>query len=455
MIQGGFDPQRDGEPYPLLLVRPAGINAYYAALSAMESWRSEFGYELIGDDWPLVFPKPDPQLARTVNQAVAGARLRQQAIVAAAPSRFRSASSNPSYRVAANGTVVRDNSPSGDGASGYRSRPSSPRMGSSYSPGGAGGWQDGSAGSGPDGPGGYGNGGSGAVGGTGIASGTPTGGYGNEGSGAVGGTGIASGTPTGGYGNGGNGAVGGTGIASGTPTGGYGNGGRGAVAQASGSGNGYTGTGQGVPAGGAGQPSGSRVMAGNPSGNAAGSAAGTGGQGRPVEIPEGFVPGQPTDGPPPPRRDPPAGAGPGSPLRPGEWYPSPDRTDDQDNAEVRKKASLAKKRGRDWGLRDASEASVPVTRPIRVDCYADRLVLVPEPGNHSPRTVLLDGPAEASIDKFISAVWEHMDSWGIAGKGMYWRPVLKVRVAPGGQQRFTEISGLLEDSGLAVERKLE
>lgn len=73
MTQGGFDPQRDGEPYPLLLVRPAGISAYYAALSAMESWRSEFGYEMIGDDWPLVFPKPDPQLARTLDQAVAGA----------------------------------------------------------------------------------------------------------------------------------------------------------------------------------------------------------------------------------------------------------------------------------------------------------------------------------------------------------------------------------------------
>ena len=73
MAQGSFDPQRDGEPYPLLLVRPEGISAYYAALSAMQTWRSEYGYELIRDDWPLVFPKPDPQLARTIDQAVAGA----------------------------------------------------------------------------------------------------------------------------------------------------------------------------------------------------------------------------------------------------------------------------------------------------------------------------------------------------------------------------------------------
>jgi hypothetical protein len=189
--------------------------------------------------------------------------------------------------------------------------------------------------------------------------------------------------------------------------------------------------------------------------NRSGNGSSSGGQARAVEIPEGYVAGQPRDGPPPPRRDPPADVGPGSPLRPGEWYPSPDQPDPKDKAETAKKASLAKKRGRDWGLRDASEAAVPVTRPIRVDCYADRLVLAPGEGNHSPRTIPLDGPAEASIDKFISAVWEHMDSWGIAGKGMYWRPVLTVRVAPGGQQRFAEISGLLEDSGLAVERKPE
>jgi hypothetical protein len=227
------------------------------------------------------------------------------------------------------------------------------------------------------------------------------------------------------------------------------------VAQVSGSGSGYSVTGQGISTSGTGQPSGGQATTGNAAGNRSGDGSFSGGQGRPVEIPEGYVAGQPMDGPPPPHRDPPPGAGPGSPLRPGEWYPSPDRTDDQDNAEARKKASLAKKRGRDWGLRDASEASVPVTRPIRVDCYADRLVVVPDQGNHSPRTVPLDGPAEGSIDKFISAVWEHMDSWGIAGKGMYWRPVLKVRVAPGGQQRFAEISGLLEDSGLTMERKLD
>src|SRR5690242_3374783 len=33
------------EPYPLLLVRPEGVGAYYAARAALTSWGSEFGYE--------------------------------------------------------------------------------------------------------------------------------------------------------------------------------------------------------------------------------------------------------------------------------------------------------------------------------------------------------------------------------------------------------------------------
>ena len=60
-----FDPQA-GEPYPMLLVRPEGIAAYYAAREAMKSWGCDFGYELIGDDWKLAYPPPDPRLVGVV-----------------------------------------------------------------------------------------------------------------------------------------------------------------------------------------------------------------------------------------------------------------------------------------------------------------------------------------------------------------------------------------------------
>ena len=68
--QGQFDQEKSGEPYPLLLVRPSGIGAYCAARAAMKSWESEFGYELIDDDWQLAFDEPDEQLARLAGVAL-------------------------------------------------------------------------------------------------------------------------------------------------------------------------------------------------------------------------------------------------------------------------------------------------------------------------------------------------------------------------------------------------
>jgi len=66
-----------GRPYPLLLVRPDGIEAYYAARSAMKRWETDFGYELVGDDWDLSFTPPDARLAASAQQAVEAARRRR------------------------------------------------------------------------------------------------------------------------------------------------------------------------------------------------------------------------------------------------------------------------------------------------------------------------------------------------------------------------------------------
>ena len=57
------------------------------------------------------------------------------------------------------------------------------------------------------------------------------------------------------------------------------------------------------------------------------------------------------------------------------------------------------------------------------------------------------------LPRLVSGVWERMESWGIAGRGMYWRPLLQVDVAPGAERRFVELAALLEGSGMMVERK--
>ena len=67
----------EGDPYPLLVVRPSGARAYALARHAMQSWQDEFGYELIEEDLPLEFGELDTQLQEEINLAVLKAKQRR------------------------------------------------------------------------------------------------------------------------------------------------------------------------------------------------------------------------------------------------------------------------------------------------------------------------------------------------------------------------------------------
>jgi len=329
LTQGGFDPQRQGEPYPLLLVRPGGIGAYYAARMAMKSWASDFGYELIGEDWELRYPPPDPELARQANEALRRARVLQERLAAAAPRHYSSGRRRAlTYRAApTRGGVVPDGFV-GD-------EPARPPREASRSSG------DGFSGNGP-----------------------------------------ASSASAGSF--------------SGAPT--------------------------------------------------AEARDGTAGH-----TADGALPAAPM----PPGSRPETDLGPaGTAPRPGEWNPesaSPGGgADTCTSATVR---SLADVRGHNWGLRHAGRGSMPVARSIRVDCFPDRLAVVPEAALGEPKVIHLSQRTADSVDALVSAVWDVIDRWGIAGNGMYWRPVLSFRVRPDGDQRFRDLEVLLEGSGLGVERE--
>lgn len=79
---------KGGEPYPLLVVRPSGIDAYAAARTAMGAWDDEFGYELVEESMSLKYPDPDPELANLLRKVVADARSRQSVLAAAMPNSF-------------------------------------------------------------------------------------------------------------------------------------------------------------------------------------------------------------------------------------------------------------------------------------------------------------------------------------------------------------------------------
>ena len=122
LAQRDFDPQA-GEPYPMLLVRPEGITAYYAARAAMKSWGFDFGYELVGDDWKLAYPPPDPRLVELLRQVIASARASQARLIAAAP-RHYDTRPKAVYRASPGGGFVREGGAADDDAAGYR--PASP-----------------------------------------------------------------------------------------------------------------------------------------------------------------------------------------------------------------------------------------------------------------------------------------------------------------------------------------
>ncbi|MCC6126850.1 MAG: hypothetical protein IT426_17945 [Pirellulales bacterium] len=509
LSQKGFDPQRDGEPYPLLLVRPDGIVAYYAARAAMKSWGPEFGYEFVEADWKLAYQPPDPQLALAVNEAAASARAIQQRLIAAAPRQYSqripsSASSGASSR--GGGKYGSGTGSVSDGMGGGLSRGSGGSQrtggdfGSSESHGGGGIGFGGAGGGGKDDfdswdhdrtvPGapdpflaGVNNPyASLAVGGAG------TGGAKHEPRPMVA---ALQGAGTGGAGVGGAG-VGGAkheprpmvAALQGTGVGGTKHEPRPMVAalqsdEANPACQAVPGPGMtknnknlsteaetsnpmrpGIGSNAAGPMTTSPSTAGAGQGGAAGQSQRTS---EPPDIFAGRVAASNAARNATENR---AGANSSDatrgqavpPLRPGEWHERPkpppeSMVPEKFKDQVKKKDNAAKHRAPDWGLQDAPRGSVPITRPVVVECRADRLLLQPEQGRGGNPLAVMALGAESTIDELISAIWDRMSQWGMAGRGMYWRPVLHVRVAPGGEQRFADLQALLEGSGLDVIRR--
>ena len=67
-----------GNPYPLLVVRPDGAQSYSFARHAMRGWDDEFGYELISENKKLHFGTADPQLSEEIRLAVEQSILQQR-----------------------------------------------------------------------------------------------------------------------------------------------------------------------------------------------------------------------------------------------------------------------------------------------------------------------------------------------------------------------------------------
>ena len=426
------------QPYPLLLVRPSGVMAYYAAREAIQSWGSEFGYQFVDEDWTLDYPPRDPVLADAEMRAVEESRRRIAWLGEVRKS--RPAKPVQQYRAATTrGGVVADGGPSvlGDqsrfdwteeqAAGGQRGGPG---RGFTAADGAArreGGLVSGAA-SGGDAILGTGGGDGRGLGGTGT---------GHAGGGIGGGTDAASGSRWS--------DAGGAGSAGGHA------GGNGLGDRYSGPSKFYAAHADDPPAGGdasaaggnaAAAASGGRAAAGGATGSAATGAPGAG----------SLAAGASAGGSQPGRAGGAGGtsAGPAMPglATPGGAAGGMLEGSSDARAGGSATASLAGKRGSNWASLATPDRPIPLRRPIRLECAADEFRILDDGGGRVETRIPLGADTADSIDLLVTAVHAKVNRWGIAGDRMYWRPELVLSETSDGRPRREDLERLLVDSGL-------
>jgi uncharacterized protein YoxC len=498
--------------YPLLVVRSSGIRTYALARLAMAGWDDQFGYELIEDDMELAYPKSESRLAKELERTLTTARDRQAALVMAMPGKYRQAMDELSEDHLDMGDEPGQWTESAGGGSGGGGFGAGEGSGSGFGTGdeaGSGRLASGASGST------FGQGRGGIAGGRGGFAFAPDGASGGNGPGNMGPDGSAPGGMNGsgnvpgargaggtyGFATGGNAVAAEGGQAFGAPggnSGGYfggpaGNGNAssaqdgqvGSFAEGAFSGNQYTqagsgsangAMGQGGPGGqgaageGGGQQSAKGFASSSGSGNSnnsggrpgnfrdamnaarskkdgsenaqttvAGSASetGTGGSSMVAANSDGFG----SMGPNGIEMDPNGG---GTPTLDMNMR----KGNKQQNADA-----VAKRRGRNWAWTAGPSRQTAVVRHIRIQCYEDRWVVLPDAGTKDkPQTVMLDVSLQTSAEQLAKIVTDRVDRWGYALSQGYWKPILQVEVAPRSEYRYTQLQRLLDGSGLEVQR---
>jgi hypothetical protein len=113
------------------------------------------------------------------------------------------------------------------------------------------------------------------------------------------------------------------------------------------------------------------------------------------------------------------------------------------------------KRGQDWALDRKKPSAVPIRRTIQAVIRGDQLTILcddarVEQAAPAGKRVAIQGDTVESLDPIVVAVRQHIDGWGFAGDGMYWRPVLILTVGPDGEQRARDLNRLLKNSGIEL-----
>ena len=109
---------RGSEPYPLLIVRPSGVEMFSNAMQAVFSgtqqatgnWVKDYGYEIVCEDWNMQYPEPNDELRRRILQQLEISRNRLSSYMVAQRMADRQGggygNDMPQFRVNHRGEVV-------------------------------------------------------------------------------------------------------------------------------------------------------------------------------------------------------------------------------------------------------------------------------------------------------------------------------------------------------------
>jgi hypothetical protein len=363
---------QDTEPYPMLIIRPDGAEHFGLARRAIEAADFDFGYEPVEQHWELNYGLPDPVLANIEQQALEQARVRQEALAAAAPRAYRDPNLGASGRFEYDADPVDSfGNPipiGGRGGSGIGSRPTLPTA------------------AGPN---------------AATAGGTSNQDSGDRYAANTSGDGTGAGGPD----------SGGTNLGSDDTANGAEN--------ANG------------PVGGGPSPQGMAASQGSSAGSSGNSSEPSASQ--MSEQGSGF-----------------------SSVATRDREVSPGGTPNDINVEHREDSEQQVAVTPSWSAKRQHVRAVAVRRTIRVVVRHDQIGLMSDESadsrkNLAGKTIPLKGDTIESVNEFIKEVEKQVDSWGIAGDNLYWRPVLEIQVGPDGQQRAEDLARLLKRSEIEVQ----
>lgn len=117
--------------------------------------------------------------------------------------------------------------------------------------------------------------------------------------------------------------------------------------------------------------------------------------------------------------------------------------------------SIAQTHGKNWAVDRKADRAIPIRRAIVADVRPHQVALLPEGYDRSHRaetgkTISLDQPLEEISKEFTGSLRERIEQWGLAGSGMYWKPVLEIHVGSDAQNSAAQLLRLLEDSGVEI-----